>query len=284
MLWITSRVGAAAWPVCSCAIRHHPYEAVRIESRAPVYRSSGVQQIPRSATILDSTYRILEVEFRFRFRHNPGEGMRSPDTILWCVDAQKDFMQPGGKLYVPGAEKLLPNIDRLVDAVRGGSAFLVSHGCFHTVDDAEFSTFPPHCIKGTPGAEFVPEAMTRQHVRVPNDPGSSLPKDFLKNQQIILEKQTLDIFESRHANALLERLDRNAEFIVFGVVTEYCVRLAAKGLMERGRRVSVVRDAIETLSHETGERTVSELRTLGANFVTTNEALARFTVGTEKIL
>lgn len=203
--------------------------------------------------------------------------MRSPDTILWCVDAQKDFMHPGGKLYVAGAEKLLPNIRRLVDAARDGRAFLVSHGCFHTVDDPEFQTFPPHCIKGTPGAEFVPEAMAREYVRVSNELGSSLPEDFLQNQQIILEKQTLDIFESRHAKAVLERLDRNAEFIVFGVVTEYCVRLAAKGLLERGRKVSVVGDAIETLSQEAGERTLSELKALGANLVTTDLALARLT-------
>jgi nicotinamidase/pyrazinamidase len=203
--------------------------------------------------------------------------MRSSDHILWCVDAQEDFMRPGGKLYVPGAEKLLPNIRRLVDAARDRRVFLVSHGCFHTVDDPEFKTFPPHCIKGTPGAEFVPEAMTTKYVRVANEPGSSLPEDFLQNQQIILEKQTLDIFETRHADALLQQLDRNVEFVVFGVVTEYCVRLAAKGLLERGRRVSVVSDAIETLSREADERTILELKALGANFVTTDEVLARLT-------
>ena len=201
--------------------------------------------------------------------------MRSPDTILWCVDAQKDFMLPGGKLYVPEAEKLLPNIRRLVDVARYGRAFLVSHGCFHMADDPEFQTFPPHCVKGTAGADFVPEALSEDYVRVLNEPGSSLPEDFLRNQQIILEKQTLDIFESRHANALLERLGRNAQFVVFGVVTEYCVRFAAKGLLERNRRVCVVSDAIETLSREAEERTISELAALGANFVTTDEALTR---------
>jgi nicotinamidase/pyrazinamidase len=199
------------------------------------------------------------------------------NTILWCVDAQKDFMLPGGKLYVPGAEKLLPNMRRLVDAARGGRVFLVSHGCFHTIDDPEFKTFPPHCIKGTPGSDFVPEALARQYVRVPNDPESSLPEDFLQKQQIILEKQTLDIFESRHANALLERLDHDAEFVVFGVVTEYCVGLAARGLLKRGRRVAVVLDAIETLNHEAGERAILELKTLGANLVATDQALARLT-------
>jgi nicotinamidase/pyrazinamidase len=199
--------------------------------------------------------------------------MRSPDTILWCVDAQKDFMLPGGKLYVPGAEKLLPNIGRLVDVARDGRGFLVSHGCFHIADDPEFQTFPPHCIQGTAGADFVPEALSKDYVRVLNEPGSSLPEDFLRNQQIILEKQTLDIFESRHANALLERLDRNAQFVVFGVVTEYCVRFAAKGLLERKRKVRLVNDAIETLSREAEERTISELAALGANFVTTDEVL-----------
>src|SRR5439155_735708 len=83
-----------------------------------------------------------------------------PDVILWEVDPQADFMLPDGKLYVPGAEKLLPNIRRLTDAARDGKVFLVSHGCFHTNDDPEFKMFPPHCVQGTPGANFVPEALT----------------------------------------------------------------------------------------------------------------------------
>jgi len=61
------------------------------------------------------------------------------DIIFWEVDTQADFMLPHGKLYVPGAERLLPNIRRLTDAARHGQAFLVSHGCFHTVDDPEFA-------------------------------------------------------------------------------------------------------------------------------------------------
>jgi nicotinamidase/pyrazinamidase len=202
--------------------------------------------------------------------------MRS-ETILWCVDAQRDFMLPGGKLYVPGAEKLLPNIRQLVDAARDGQAFLVSHGCFHSIDDPEFKSFPPHCIKGTGGAEFLPEIMTTDYVCVANDPGSHLPEDLLQHQQVVLEKQTLDIFESRHANPLLERLDRAAAIFVFGVVTEYCVRFAAQGLLERGRNVSVVENAIETLSHDAGAQAISELKALGANFVSTSDVLARLT-------
>jgi len=201
--------------------------------------------------------------------------MLSRNVVFWEVDAQADFMLPGGKLYVPGAEKLLPNIRRLTDAARQGRVFLVSHGCYHTKDDPEFAIFPPHCVQGTPGADLVPEALTEKVVTVPNEAAASLPPDLPRYQQILLEKQTLNIFESRHADELVERLGPNVEFVVFGVVTEFCVRFAAKGLLERGRRVSVVRDAIETLNSEDGKRAVAELQALGATFITTEQALTR---------
>ena len=203
--------------------------------------------------------------------------MQSRDYIFWEVDVQADFILPGGKLYVPAAEKLLPNIRKLTDAARRGEVFLVSHGCFHPANDPEFKQFPPHCLKGTAGAEFVPEALAKKFVRVENDVNAKLPEDLSKYQQIILEKQTLDIFESRHADELVERLGKAAEFVVFGVVTEYCVGLAVKGLLKRQRRVAVVRDAIETLAPEVGNETLSELQSLGAKLVTTDETLHKLT-------
>jgi len=199
--------------------------------------------------------------------------MQSRDFIFWEVDVQADFMLPGGKLYVPGAEKVLPNIRKLTNAARRGEVFLVSHGCFHPGNDPEFKQFPPHCVKGTAGAEFVPEALADNFVRVENDANARLPEDLFKYRQIILEKQTLDIFESRHADALVERLGKAAEFVVFGVVTEYCVSFAVKGLLKRERRVAVVRDAIETLAPEVGAKTLVELQSLGATLVTTDEIL-----------
>jgi nicotinamidase/pyrazinamidase len=200
--------------------------------------------------------------------------MVSQEFIFWEVDVQADFMLPGGNLYVPGAEKLLPKIRRLTDAARQGQVFLVSHGCFHIPNDPEFEVFPPHCVKGTSGAELVPEALAEKVARVPNDPDAKLPEDLSKFQQILLEKQTLNIFESRHADALVQRLGNHAEFVVFGVVTEYCVSFAVKGLLERGRRVAVVQDAIETLKPEDGKKTIADLERLGARLTTVDQALA----------
>ena len=201
--------------------------------------------------------------------------MLSRDFVFWEVDVQTDFMLPGGKLYVPGAEKLLPNIRKLTDAARRDEVFLVSHGCFHPPDDPEFQQFPPHCLKGTPGAEFVPEALANNFARIENRPTEKLPGDLSKYQQIVLEKQTLDIFDTHHADALVERLGSSPEFVVFGVVTEYCVNYAAKGLLARKRRVTVVKDAIETLDPKVGAKTISDLQNLGARLITTDEALAK---------
>jgi nicotinamidase/pyrazinamidase len=199
--------------------------------------------------------------------------MVSKDFIFWEVDVQRDFMLPGGHLYVPGAEKLLPNIRRLTDAACQNRVFLVSHGCFHTPNDPEFEIFPPHCVKGTPGSELVPEALTDKVARVTNDESAKIPEDLSQYQQILLEKQTLNIFESRHADELVKRLGKEAEFVVFGVVTEYCVGYAAKGLIERGRKVAVVQDAIETLKKEDGEKTIADFARLGARLTTTDQAL-----------
>jgi nicotinamidase/pyrazinamidase len=203
--------------------------------------------------------------------------MVSKDHIFWEVDVQRDFVLPGGSLYVPGAEKLLPNIRRLTDAARQGKVFLASHGDFHPPDDPEFKIFPPHCVKGTPGSELAPEAITENVARVPNQPDARLPADLYKYQQVLLEKQTLSIFESRHADALVEKLGSQPEFVVFGVVTEYCVSFAVKGLLDRGRRVAVVTDAIETLKKEEGEKAVADFVRLGARLTTTDQVLIDLT-------
>jgi nicotinamidase/pyrazinamidase len=201
--------------------------------------------------------------------------MVSRDVIFWEVDTQADFMLPGGKLYVPGAENLLLNLKRLTDQARQGRVLLISHGCIHPENDPEFAQFPAHCIRDTPGAKFVPQGLADRVTIVPNHKSAQLPRDLHGQQQILLEKETLDVFESRHANDLVHRLHPNAEIFVFGVVTELCVRLAARGLLERGRRVSIVEDAIATLHPAKGQRALAEMRALGAKLVPTEDAINR---------
>ena len=183
-------------------------------------------------------------------------------------------MLPGGKLYVPGAEKIIPRIERLVAAAIEAGALVVSSGDSHPEGDPEFERFPPHCLRGTPGARIVSEGLARNYCTVPNDASRQMPAHVLSFPQVVFEKQTLDVFDNPHAGALVERLPGDAEYVVFGVVTEYCVRCAAKGLLERGRKVAIVNDAIEALEPEAGRRALDELQALGARLISTEEALA----------
>jgi len=216
--------------------------------------------------------------------------MVSMNTILWEVDAQADFMLPDGKLYVPGAEKIIPNINRLVDQARQGRVLLISSADAHQPDDPEFLEWPPHCLKGTPGAELVPEARAARLLAIPNQSDFVFPGDLSAYQQILLEKNTLDVFDNPNTGAFLAWVNMQSahsqapaattggghavpDFLVFGVVTEYCVLRAADGLLRRGFHVSIVEDAIQSLEEKKGREILGELKSRGAQLVTTEQAL-----------
>lgn len=214
--------------------------------------------------------------------------MVSMDTILWEVDAQTDFMLPGGKLYVPGAEKIIPNVNRLVDEARQGRVLLISSADAHRSDDPEFRDWPTHCLKGTAGAELIPEARAARLLVIPNQRDFVFPADLSANQQILLEKNTLDVFDNPNTGAVLAWINMQLarseaapdgsaagpNFLVFGVVTEYCVFRAADGLLRRGFPVGIVEDAIQSLDEKKGREILDELHSHGAQIITTNEVLA----------
>jgi len=200
--------------------------------------------------------------------------MQKGRIVFWEVDTQQDFMLPGGKLYVPGAEKIIPNIARLVNVAREGRVLLVSSACRHLADDPEFKTFPPHCVRGTPGERIIPQGLAEKVHSVPNDGTAKLPDSIFDNQQLVIEKQTLDVFGNPHTETIVNRLGKDTEYIVFGVVVEHCVYLAAKGLLDRGHKVSIVQDAVETLKGADGRRSLDELKSLGTQFVSTDQAIA----------
>lgn len=216
--------------------------------------------------------------------------MVSMNTILWEVDAQTDFMLPGGKLYVPGAEKIIPNINRLVDEARQDRVLLVSSADAHRPEDPEFRDWPAHCLKGTAGAELIPEARAARLLVIPNQPDFVFP-DPGAYQQILLEKNTLDVFDNPNTGAVLAWINMQSahsetpeaipsgsgagpSFLLFGVVTEYCVLRAANGLLRRGFPLSIVEDAIQSLDEKKGREILDELHSRGAQIITTNEALA----------
>src|SRR5260370_26346021 len=89
-------------------------------------------------------------------------------VILWDVDTQYDFMKADGKLYVPDAEQITRNLKRLSEFAHGHDIPIVASADDHLPSDPEISatpdwtsTFPPHCLRGTPGQRKIPETTLR---------------------------------------------------------------------------------------------------------------------------
>jgi len=206
----------------------------------------------------------------------------SPKTIFWEVDVQADFMLPGGRLYIPGAEKIVANINVLVGAARQGRVFLISSADAHNPDDPELRDWPPHCLSGTPGAALLSEACASPRLVIPNQDSFVVPENLGAYQQVTLEKNTLDVFDNPHTDALLARLNPAGSpafepsplFVVFGVATEYCVRCTVNSLLRRGRCVAIVTDAVQSIEQEKGQQIQENLRSSGARLITTKEAMA----------
>lgn len=190
-------------------------------------------------------------------------------TILWDVDTQADFVRAGGKLAVPGAEEALPAMARVVEWARSEGIPHVASADDHELTDDEISdtpdwltTFPPHCLRGTRGAEKVAE--TRQEDPVPLGL-TPVPDKWLEGREFLLLKKSVDVFTNPHADRLLELLDPD-EVIVFGVATDICDDKAVRGLLARGRRVRFVEDASRGLDEARTAACIADWRAAGVDF------------------
>jgi nicotinamidase/pyrazinamidase len=198
--------------------------------------------------------------------------------ILWDVDTQVDFMLPGGKLYVPGAEETIPGMERLVSAVRDAGLVHVASADDHELTDEEISdepdyrtTYPPHCLRGTRGARKISE--TEQEDPVPIGLGA-FPERYLEGREFLLLKKRFDVFTNPNTDLLLARLGVD-EVVLFGVATDVCNDAAIRGLLERDVRVRFVEDAARGLDEARTTACTAAWREGGVEFTTVDDVLTQ---------
>ena len=180
-------------------------------------------------------------------------------AVFVDVDTQLDFLYPAGALYVPGAERLVPAIGRLNRYAASQGIPVLSTADAHTENDPEFEHWPPHCIVDTTGQHKASATLLDKRVVVPNrDCEFSLDGA----QQVIVEKQSVDVFKARNLERVLQILNAD-RYVVYGVVTEICVASAVRGLLAMKKSVTVVADAIKELRAEDATRTFEEIRAFG---------------------
>ena len=183
------------------------------------------------------------------------------NTVFVDIDTQLDFLYPAGALYVPRAERIVPAIARLNRFAAAQGMPVVSTADAHTEDDPEFQAWPHHCVAGAWGQRKAESTLLPRRVVVPNRDCEL--GDVRGAQQVIVEKQTVDAFRSANLSRVLEALG-GERYVVYGVVTEICVYYAVRGLLQTGRPVIVVSDAVECLKAADGRKAIDEMCAGGA--------------------
>ncbi|HEX9610888.1 MAG TPA: hypothetical protein VF978_03300, partial [Gemmatimonadales bacterium] len=149
-------------------------------------------------------------------------------VIFWDVDTQYDFMKADGKLYVPDAEQIIPSLKKLTDYAHGHGIRIVASADDHVREHPEISdtpdwktTFPPHCLRGTPGQQKIPETALRDPLVIEPDPvpggGQALAARVRAHRgDLLFHKHRFDVFTNANVLPVLDVLDPN-DVVLYGV-------------------------------------------------------------------
>lgn len=206
-------------------------------------------------------------------------------VLFWDVDTQHDFMRADGLLYVPGSEEIIPALKALTDyAHRKGIRILASAddhvpGHRELSDTPDFrNTFPPHCMRGTPGQRKIPEtALTNPLVIEPEAQKPAVVEARVVGHKgdLLLHKHWFDVFTNANIGAVLHALAPR-RVVLYGVALDVCDKYAVEGLLRTRPDTSIwlVTDAVRAIHQEDGDRLLAEWAGRGVKLVTSAEVLA----------
>src|SRR5213080_4154861 len=200
--------------------------------------------------------------------------MPSSRVIFWDVDTQYDFMKADGKLYVPDAEQLIPNLKKLTDYAHGHGICIVASADDHVPEHAEISanpdwktTFPPHCLHGTPGQRKIPETTLRDPLVIepaPQDSAALVTKVRNHRGDILFHKHRFDVFSNP-----------NVLSVLYGVALDVCDKYAIEGLLQHRPHVRLfaVVDAMKPIDRDVAEHLLKEWGDEGVRLVKASEVV-----------
>lgn len=204
-------------------------------------------------------------------------------TIFWDVDTQYDFIYPAGKLYVPGAEQIVPTLKALTDYAHTRGLRIIASADDHVPGHRELSanpdfrtTFPDHCMRGTSGQRKIVETtLTIPLVIEPEkDPGLAAKLDA-HTGDLLFHKHWFDVFTNANVLTVLHRL-RPRRIVLYGVATDVCDKYAIEGLLEHAPQAELffVVDAARAIHPENVDELLESWRRRGVRMTTAPEILA----------
>lgn len=189
-------------------------------------------------------------------------------TLFWDVDTQYDFMRSDGLLYVPDSEAIIPALAALTGFAHAEEIPIVASADDHEEGHRELhhepdyvETFPPHCMRGAPGQEKIPETSLRDPLLIepaPEEPTALADRIRAHRGDFLLLKHWFDVFTNANVGTLLDTL-APADIVLYGVALDVCNRYAIDGLLERRPSATIwlVRDATRAIQPERGDALVA---------------------------
>jgi len=195
-------------------------------------------------------------------------------VVFWDVDTQIDFMEPAGKLYVPGAEEIRLNLAYLTNM--GSGVRLSGTVDAHVPDDPEFKEWPEHCVYGTPGQLKIQDSLVEDILFVPSArlSGEQLVEVAAFDGQAIFEKKDTDVSSNPNVKPFMDLIQPDL-VVVYGVVTEICVNLAVNFFAgDLGYKSVVVVDAVKELDSSEADLCQADWKALDVKMVKTSSVFS----------
>ncbi len=203
-------------------------------------------------------------------------------VVFLDVDTQKDFIIPDGRLSIKGADSIASNLAKLSTYSSEKRVAWFSTMDSHVLDDKEISaepdfktTFPPHCMNATTGEERV-EATSHPNPLVVDMQTGSLDKSWsyikARYDSIVFKKNNIDVFSNENFDWLLSYV-KPLVFVVFGVATDFCVKSAVEGLLNRNFKVVLVRDAVYAIDQDAERLLFDDWERQGVKLMTTSQVI-----------
>lgn len=197
---------------------------------------------------------------------------------LIIVDAQNDFM-PGGALEVRNGDRIVPVINKIISKFElvvatqdwhpaGHKSFAINHPNrkeFEVIDlnGIEQKLWPPHCIQGTPGADFHPQLQLN-------------PVEAIFRSAMDVE---VDSYSGFYDNAHLKSTglagflrEKGADDLYFcGLAADICVYYTIKDALAEGFKATLIEDATVPLFQEDYEKARKDILAKGGRIITSEE-------------
>ncbi len=196
-------------------------------------------------------------------------------TAFFDVDTQLDFVYPAGALYTPGAESIVKALGELTHFAFSSNIQVISTTDAHIEDDPEFAEWKPHCVAGTTGQQKLVGTLLKDPLILTTAPDAlkAIQSSVAATSQIIVQKQKIDCFTNPNLRPLLASI--NVErFVVYGLLTEFCLHFAIFGLLELGFQVEVVTDAIKSVDSSKGRIILDDFQARGGRLTTVAKVTA----------